>query len=79
MRLKTEKINQKEEKPTSPSPPGAITMQSLSPLYTLPSPPTPQPEVFDSSSDNAMSERKEVADIRPDKTAKVFSHVKEKR
>jgi len=43
MRLKTEKINQKEEKPTSPSPPGAITMQSLSPLYTSPSPPTPQP------------------------------------
>jgi hypothetical protein len=77
MKLKTEKINQKEEKPTSP--PGAITMQSLSPLHTSPSPPAPQPEVFDSSSDNAMSERKEVADIRPDKTAKVFSHVKEKR
>jgi hypothetical protein len=53
-------------------------MQSLSPLHTS-SPPTAQPEVFDSSSDNAMSERKEVADIRPGKTAKVFSHVKEKR
>ena len=79
-KLKTEKINQKEEKTTSPSSssPGAITMQSLSPLHTSSSP-TPQPEVFDSSSDNAMSERKEVADMRPDKTAKVFLHVKEKR
>ena len=78
-KLKTEKINQKEEKTTSPSSsPGAITMQSLSSLHTSSSP-TPQPEVFDSSSDNAMSERKEVADMRPDKTAKVFLHVKEKR
>ena len=35
-KLKTKKINQKEEKPTSPSPspPGAITMQSLSPPHT---------------------------------------------
>jgi hypothetical protein len=55
-------------------------LQSLSPLHissSSSSPPTPQPEVFDSSSDNAVSKRKEVDDMRPDKTAKVFSHVKE--
>jgi hypothetical protein len=41
----------------------------------------PQPlqtEVFDSSSDNAMSEMKEVADMGPDETTKVFHDVEAK-
>ena len=41
----------------------------------------PQPiqtEVFDSSSDNAMSEMKEVADMGPDETTKVFHDVEGK-
>ncbi len=38
---------------------------------------TPQTEVFDSSSDNAISEMKEVADMGLDEMAKIFSHVEE--
>lgn len=38
------------------------------------SPPV-QSEVFDSSSDNAMSEIKEVADMGPDETTKIFQDV----
>lgn len=37
-----------------------------------------QTEVFDSSSDNAMSEMKEVADMGPDETTKVFHDVEGK-
>ncbi len=39
----------------------------------------PESEVFDSSGDNAMSEMKKVADMGPDETNKVFSHVEEKQ
>ena len=53
--------DQKEEKPSSPK--KAVT--SSQPL---------QSEVFDSSSDNAISVMK-VADMRPDETSKVFLHV----
>jgi hypothetical protein len=38
---------------------------------------TPQTEVFDSSSDNAISEMKEVADMGLDEMAKIFSNVEE--
>ena len=61
---KTKTVDQKEEKPSSPLPTSSSTLQ---------------PEVFDSSRDNAMSEMKEVADMKPDNTSKVFSHVEEKQ
>lgn len=54
--------DQKEEKPSSPK--EAVTS----------SPPL-QSEVFDSSSANAMSEMKEVADMGPDETTKIFLDV----
>jgi len=40
---------------------------------TLPASSSLLPEVFDSSRDNAMSEMKEVADMSPDETIRVFS------
>ena len=61
---KTKTVDQKEEKPSSPLPTPSSTLQ---------------PEVFDSSRDNAMSEMKEVAVMKPDNTSKVFSHVEEKQ
>lgn len=54
--------DQKEEKPSSPK--EAVTS----------SPPL-QSEVFDSSSANTMSEMKEVADMGPDETTKIFLDV----
>ena len=57
-------MDQKEEKPSSPLPTSSSTLQ---------------PEVFDSSRDNAMSEMKEVAVMKPVNTSKVFSHVEEKQ
>ena len=61
---KTKTVDQKEERPSSPLPTSSSTLQ---------------PEVFDSSRDNAMSEMKEVAVMGPDNTSKVFSHVEEKQ
>ena len=61
---KPKKVDQKGEKPSSPLPTSSSTLQ---------------PEVFDSSRDNAMSEMKEVADMGPVNTSKVFSHVEEKQ
>jgi hypothetical protein len=61
---KPKNVDQKEEKPSSPLPTSSSTLQ---------------PEVFDSSRDNAMSEMKEVADMGPVNTSKVFSHVEEKQ
>jgi hypothetical protein len=61
---KPKHVDQKEEKPSSPLPTSSSTLQ---------------PEVFDSSRDNAMSEMKEVADMGPVNTSKVFSHVEEKQ
>ena len=61
---KTKTVDQKDEKPSSPLPTSSSTLQ---------------PEVFDSSRDNAMSEKKELADMGPVNTSKVFSHVEEKQ
>ena len=61
---KTKTVDQKEEKPSSPLPTSSSTLQ---------------PEVFDSSRDNAMSEMKESADMAPVNTSKVFSHMEEKQ
>ena len=70
-KLKTKPMDQKEEKPSSPK--EAVTTTTSSRLTP------PQSEVFDSSSDNAMSEMKQVADMGPDDASKVFSRVEEKR
>ena len=70
-KLKTKPVDQKEEKPSSPK--EAVTTTTSSRLTP------PQSEVFDSSSDNAMSEMKQVADMGPGDTSKVFSRVEEKR
>jgi hypothetical protein len=75
-KLKTKTMDQKEEKPTSSK--ESVTTTS-SPLPASSALPPLQSEVFDSSSDNAMSEMKEVADMGPDETSKVFSHVEEKQ
>ena len=71
-KIKSEPVDQKDEKPSSPE---AIT----TPSPPLPTPPTLQPEIFDSYRYNAMSEMKEIADMGPDNASKVFSHVEEKR
>ena len=70
-KIKSEPVDQKEEKPSSQE---AITTTSSSPL---PTPSTLQPEVFDSYRDNAMSEMKKIAGMEPDNATKVFSHVEE--
>ena len=72
-KIKTEPIDQKDKV----SYPKAIT--TLPTSSTSQSQPHPQPEVFDSYRYNAMSEMKEIADMGPDNTSKVFSHVEEKR
>lgn len=69
-------MDQKAEKPISLK--EAVTTTSSSLTASSKSPPSPQSEVFDSSNDNAMLEMK-VADMRPDKTAKVFLHIEEKQ
>jgi len=70
---KTKTADQKEENHLLP--------QEAAPSSLLPKSSTPalQPEVFDSSSDNAMSEMKQVADMGPDEASKVFSDVEEKQ
>jgi hypothetical protein len=76
-KLKTKAMDQKEDNPASPK--EAVTSSSSQPLSTS-SPLSPlQSEVFDSSRDNGMSEMKEVADMGPDKTSNVFSHVEGKQ
>ena len=75
-KTKTKAMDQKEEKPSSPN--EAVTSSSSLPISS-PLPPQLQSEVFDSSKDSAMSELKEVADMGPDETSKVFSHVEEKQ
>lgn len=75
-KLKTKTMDQKAEKPISLK--EAVTTTSSSLTASSKSPPSPQSEVFDSSNDNAMLEMK-VADMRPDKTAKVFLHIEEKQ
>ena len=70
-KIKSEPVDQKEEKPSSQE---AITTTSSSPL---PTPSTLQPEVFDSYRDNAMSEMNKIAGMEPDNATKVFSHVEE--
>ena len=75
-KLKSKTMDQKAEKPISLK--EAITTTSSSLTASSKSPPSPQSEVFDSSNDNTVLEMK-VADMRPDKTAKVFLHIEEKQ
>lgn len=70
-KLKTETTNQKEDKSSSSKEAITTTSSQLAP--------SSKSEVFDSSSDNAMSEMKKVADMRPEETSKVFSQVEEKQ
>jgi hypothetical protein len=72
-KIKTEPIDQKDKV----SCPKAIA--TLPTSSTSQSQPHPQPEVFDSYRYNAMSEMKEIADMEPNNTSKVFSHVEEKQ
>lgn len=72
-KIKTEAIDQKDKV----SYPKAIT--TLPTSSTSQSQSHPQPEVFDSYRYNAMSEMKEIADMKPNNTSKVFSHVEEKQ
>jgi hypothetical protein len=70
-KLKTKTMDQKEEKPSSPKEAAPTSSsQLLQP---------PESEVFDSSSDNAMSEMNKVADMGPDETSKLFSHLEDKQ
>ena len=71
-KLKTKTMDQKQDKSSSPKK-AATTTTTSSPL------PPAQSEVFDSSSDNAMSEMKQVAEMGPDEVSKVFSHLEEKQ
>ena len=74
-KLKTKTMDQKKEE--SLSLPKEVATTITTPISS--SLPPAQSEVFDSSSDNAMSEMKQAADMGPDETNKVFSHVKEKQ
>lgn len=76
-KLKSKTMDQKAEKPISLK--TVITTSSSLTTSSKTSSPSPQSEVFDSSNDNAMLEMKEVDDMRPDKTAKVFLHIEEKQ
>jgi hypothetical protein len=76
-KLKSKMMDQKAEKPISLK--TVTTMSSSLTASSKSSPPSPQSEVFDSSNDNAMLEMKEVDNMRPDKTAKVFLHIEEKQ
>jgi hypothetical protein len=76
-KLKSKTIDQKAEKPISLK--TVTTTSSSLTASSKSSPPSPQSEVFDSSNDNAMLEMKEVDNMRPDKTAKVFLHIEEKQ
>ena len=76
-KLKSKTMDQKAEKPISLK--TVTTTSSSLTASSKSSPLSPQSEVFDSSNDNAMSEMKEVDDMRPDKTAKVFLHIEEKQ
>jgi len=69
---KIKPVDQKEMKPSSQE---AIAK----PSSPEPTPSKIQPEVFDSYRDNAMSEMKEIADMKPDNASEVFSHVEEKQ
>ena len=70
------RLNQWIKKEKKPSSQEAIAKPSSSPQPTLLK---IQPEVFDSYRDNAMSEMKERADMKPDNASEVFSHVEEKQ
>lgn len=74
---KSKTMDQKAEKPISLK--TVTTTSSSLTASSKSSPPSPQSEVFDSSNDNPMLEIKEVDDMRPDKTAKVFLHIEEKQ
>ena len=71
-KLKTKTMDQKQETPSLPK-------EAVTSSPTLQTSSSLQPEVFDSSRDNAMSEIKEVADMGPDEASKEFSHVEEKQ
>jgi hypothetical protein len=60
--------DQNEEKQSSPKEAMASSQLALT-----------ESELFDSSSDNAMSEMKKVAEMGPDEASKVFSHLEEKQ
>ena len=70
-KIKTEPVDEKEEKYSSPEAVSAPSSLSVSS--------TEEPDVFDSYRDNAMSEMKRIADMEPDNATKVFSHVEEKQ
>ena len=72
-KIKTEPIDQKD-KVSCPKAIATLPTSSASQ-----SQPHPQPEVFDSYRYNAMSEMKQIADMEPNNTSKVFSHVEEKQ
>ncbi len=72
---KTKTMDQKKEK--SSSLPKEVATTITTPISS--SLPSAQSEIFDSSSDNAMSEMKQVADMTPDETRKVLPHVEEKQ
>jgi hypothetical protein len=76
-KLKSKTMDQKAQKPISLK--TVTTTSSSLTASSKSSPPSPQSEVFDSSNDNAMLEMKEVDNMRPDKTAKVFLHIEEKQ
>jgi hypothetical protein len=72
---KTKTMDQKEDKSSLPKEVATITATTATSSPLLPA----QSEVFDSSSDNAMSEMTQVAHMGPDEASKVFSHVEEKQ
>jgi hypothetical protein len=69
--LKTKTTNQKEDKSSLPKEAVTTTSSQLAP----PS----KSEVFDSSSDNAVSEMKKVADMGSYETSKIFSQLEDKQ
>ena len=74
---KTKTKDQSKDEPTLPK---ESTTATTATTATTSSPlPPAQSEVFDSSSDNAMSEMKQITDMEPGDASNVFAHVEEKQ
>jgi hypothetical protein len=73
---KTKTMDQMKDKSSLPKEAATTTAATATTSSSLP---PAQSEVFDSSSDDAMSEMKQIADMRQNEASKVFSHVEEKQ
>jgi hypothetical protein len=70
-KIEIDSTDKKEDKSSFP--------ESINEPSSMSVPSNEEPDVFDSSQDNAMSEMKHAADMKSDNTSQVFSHAEEKQ